>query len=312
MELFDPKKLNFNFVKSFRLFVWISAIFSVLCLGSLFWPGLNYGIDFRGGIEAVVSFTDPNVKTEDLRNLLNDKVKNLSIVEANAKDGSGKKEFYLNIQEDDVAKGTQTLKTSLDQAYPNAYTIGKMDSVGPKVGAELRKSALLALFYTCILIGLYMYWRFDARYSPGALLTIFHDLIFTVGFLVVTQMEFSTTVVAGLLTLAGYSINDTVVVFDRIRELEAKSSTMDKKQLVNIALNSTLSRTVMTAGTTLFSCLVLYFVGGEGLQPFAATLFFGIIVGTYSSLYVGAPAYLWGNKMFGVKTSMSTSRGSAK
>jgi preprotein translocase subunit SecF len=302
MELFDPKLLKINFSKTFNVFVIISSVLCFLSAVGIFYPGFNYGIDFRGGIEAQVEFTDPSVNSQAIREAVGSKIKNLTIVESTAKAADSKKEYYLNVQADDVNAGSKQLKEVLDQAYPNAYKIAKMDTVGPKIGAELRKSALLALFYTCILIGLYMYWRFDVRYSPGAIIAVVHDLLLTSGFLIVTRMEFSTTVVAALLTLAGYSINDTVVVFDRIRELEGKVGSMDKKNMLNLAINSTLSRTVMTAGTTLVSCVVLYFVGGPALREFSAALFFGIIVGTYSSIFIAAPTYLMGDKWFSTRS----------
>ena len=146
-----------------------------------------------------------------------------------------------------------------------------------------------------------MYWRFDSRFTPGALACIFHDLAVTCGFLVLTGAEFSTTVVAALLTLAGYSINDTVVIFDRIRETEGKLFGRDRKFIANEAVNSTLSRTIMTATSTLMSCAVMYFLGGPTLKDFSATLFVGIIVGTYSSIFVATPLYVWADKFFAPK-----------
>lgn len=130
-----------------------------------------------------------------------------------------------------------------------------------------------------------------------------HDLTFTAGFLVIFQLEFSTIIVAALLTLAGYSINDTVVIYDRIRELEPKYVGKDRKTLVNDAINSTISRTMMTAGATLVATMVLFFLGGPTIRDFAATLFFGILVGTYSSVFVASPIYLWADKKFGAKTA---------
>lgn len=263
------------------------------------YPGLNYGIDFRGGVEAALEFKDPNVEQKDIRELLDPKLQNLSIV--NFKDSSTSSSFLITAHSNDKVSVSEIIKSTLAQKYGaegQAWTVKKMDIVGPKVGFELRKSALLSLIYTCLLVTIYMYWRFDLRYSPGALACIFHDLVLTAGFLIVTRGEFDTTVLAAFLTLAGYSINDTVVVFDRIRELDQKGTYRDTKKLVNDAINSTLSRTIMTATTTLVSCAVLYFVGGPSLRNFAAALFFGIVVGTYSSAFVAAPLYIWADKRF--------------
>lgn len=294
MELFDPKKLNFDFVRWFKLAGVLSVSLSVISLIAMWWPGLNYGIDFRGGVEAHVNFKDKAVQQKDLRELLDSKLSNVSIVNFSE---ANQNEFLITAQSDSKASVTKVLTDTLETKYGkqgDTWTVSKMDSVGPKVGSELRKSAILSLIYTCILVTLYLYWRFDVRYTPGALGCIFHDLTLTTGFLVATKAEFSTTVVAALLTLAGYSINDTVVVFDRIRELDKKyGETKSRKDLMNEAINSTLSRTIMTASTTLIACTVLYFLGGPSLKDFAAALFFGIVVGTYSSAFVAAPLYFW-------------------
>ncbi len=307
MELFDPKKLKFNFAKYFKLTGILSLALTILSLVALIKPGLNYGIDFRGGVEAQVAFKDPSIDASVLRQLLDPKFSNLSIVNFSE---AGKQEFLITAQSDSKEETSRILTSTLEEKYGKigeAWSLSKMDSVGPKVGSDLRKAALLSLLYTCILITLYMYWRFDFRYSPGALACIFHDLIMTAGFLVLVRAEFSTTLVAALLTLAGYSINDTVVVFDRIRELEPKYVGRDKKLLLNEAINSTLSRTIMTAGMTLMSCVVLYFLGGPTLRDFAMALFFGIIVGTYSSAFVAAPTYLALDAWFARKEARGSS-----
>lgn len=297
MELFNPKSLTFNYVKWFRFAGIGSLVASLISVVLLFTPGLNYGIDFRGGVEATVNFKDKEVLQKDLRELLEKKMTNVSIVNFN---DAGRNEFSITAQGDSKESVSKVLVTTLTEKYGaegDKWTTTKMDVVGPKVGAELRKAAILSLIYTCILVTLYLYWRFDVRYSPGSLACIFHDLTMTAGFLVLTRAEFSTTVVAALLTLAGYSINDTVVVFDRIRELEKKYGPQyDKTKLINEAINSTLSRTIMTAGTTLVSCMVLYFLGGPSLKDFAAALAFGIVVGTYSSAFVATPLYLWADR----------------
>lgn len=303
MELFDPKKLNFTFSRWFKAAAIFSVTVSALSLIAIFKPGMNYGIDFRGGIEAAVEFKEANVSQKDLRANLEGKLENLNIVNFQE---AGKSEFLITAQSNSKESVGQILKNNLQEHYGaegEAWTVKKLDVVGPKVGADLRKEALLALIYTCLLVTIYMYWRFDLRYSPGALACIFHDLTFTAGFLILTRGEFDTTVLAAFLTLAGYSINDTVVVFDRIREIEAKSPGRDRTAIVDEAINSTLSRTIMTAGTTLMACAVLYFVGGPTLHAFSAALFFGIVVGTYSSAFVAAPLYVWADKYFSAKST---------
>ncbi len=308
MELFNPKSLNFQFVKSFKFFVPFSFTMFLICLFGMFVkPGIKYGIDFRGGIESTVAVKSAEVTSAQLRNLLESKIEGLSIVESKSLKEGFAKEFLITgatqKKEDVAAALTQQLNSI--GAKDQDWTIVKTDSVGAKVGSELRKSALMSLIYTAILIALYMYVRFDMRYSPGAIVGVLHDLVFTCGFLVLIGTEFSTEVVAALLTLAGYSINDTVVVFDRIREIEQTMFGKSKAWIVDHALNTTLSRTFITGGTTILCLIVLFFVGGASLRAFSVTLLFGIIVGTYSSVYVAAPLYLWGDKIWGDSTQKS-------
>jgi preprotein translocase subunit SecF len=298
MELFNPKHLKFDWAKHFKLVGWTSFILCIVSLVCVFTVGLNYDIDFRGGIEAHVQFPQGHVSQKELREVLETHLKNVSVVNFSE---AGVDEFLVTAQSQSKESLAQTLKTTLTAKYGTegtGFKVTKMDVVGPKVGHDLRKSAILSLLYTCLLVGLYLYWRFDVRFVPGALACIVHDLLITVLFLLITRMEFSMTVVAALLTLAGYSINDTVVVFDRIRETEHKYMGRDKKFIVNDAVNSTLSRTIMTAATTMVCCLVLFFVGGEALRPFSAALFIGILVGTYSSVYVATPLWVWSDRYF--------------
>ncbi len=312
MELFDPKKLNFQFVKSFKYFVTASVVISVACLFAMFVaPGFKYGIDFRGGTEAIVGFKDSSVNTSQIRDVLNDKVPGLSIVEVQNQQGQTdyKKEFMIT----GISDSKESVAKAFDQglakfgAKNSEWTISKLDTVGPKVGGELRHAAFWSLIYTALLITLFIYLRFDARFAPGAMIAVFHDLALTCGFLVFTKTEISTEVVAALLTLAGYSINDTVVVFDRIREVEHSMVGRTKAALIDYAVNSTLSRTMITAAISLLSLAILYFVGGVTLRDFSMTLFVGILVGTYSSIFVAAPLYLWGDKLWGTAASIESS-----
>jgi preprotein translocase subunit SecF len=296
MEFLNPKSLNINFTKYFKPVGIFAIIITVLAMISVVFPGVNYGIDFRGGIEAKISFADGSVDTAAIRDSLEGKLEGASVIKF--EDATKNiNEYLITAQGESKEAVSDALNGALSARFgaPSAstWTVEKLDFVGPKAGSELRKSAILSLFYTCILITLFLIFRFDIRYSPGALLAIFHDLMITVGFIVLMRIEFSVTVVAALLTLAGYSINDTIVIFDRIRETEGKIKSGDKTAVVNEALNTTLSRTLLTALSTLGSCLVLYFVGTSEIKDFALILFFGIIVGTFSSLFVSTPLYFY-------------------
>jgi preprotein translocase subunit SecF len=306
MEFFKPNSLNFKFTKYFKIFGIGSTVLTLVALVAIFSPGLNFGIDFRGGIEAQVSFHQ-DVTVESLREQLGGKLRNVAVVKFN--DTSTTHDFSITAQADDkenVAKILQeTLSTKFGESSESSWVVKKLDVVGPKVGASLKKSALLSLVFTCLLITLYMYWRFDMRFSPGALFCIFHDLAVVTGLVAILGIEFTTTTVAALLTLAGYSINDTVVVYDRIRELESNFKGRDKTEMINFALNTTLSRTIMTAGTTLICCIVLYLTSGSELRDFAFILFIGILIGTYSSIFVASPLYLWSDRRINAQNNPS-------
>lgn len=305
MEFFSPNKMHIRFSSFYKQTIIFSVLLVVASLVLLYTPGINYGIDFKGGIEAHVRFNEaPAIGT--LRSTLDPKLQNLSVVGFT----DSPEEFLITAQADDKESVTLALTSGLTEQFgaPSASTweVMTMDVVGAKVGADLLESAILSIIYTCLLITIFMYWRFDMRFSPGALMCIFHDLIIVCGFLSLTGIEFSTTVVAALLTLAGYSINDTVVVYDRIREMEGKFLGKSKIEIVDKAVNSTLSRTIMTTLTTVISCLVLYFLGGIALKDFALTLLVGILIGTYSSIYVAAPLFVWADKRFSAEAREAT------
>lgn len=298
MEFLNPKSLHINFVKYFKPVGICTIILTVVSMALMIFPGINYGIDFRGGVESKIAFADPNVDTAAVRKVLGVKLDNVSVIKF--EDSKKANEYLITAQGSSKEAVSNTLNAELGAAFgapsESTWTVQKLDFVGPKAGSDLRKSALLSLFYTCILITLFLIFRFDIRYSPGALICIFHDLIVTMGFVVLARIEFSVTVVAALLTLAGYSINDTIVVFDRIRETEHKAKGNDKGSIINLALNTTLSRTFLTAATTMVSCLILFFVGTSEIRDFAIILFVGILVGTYSSLFVSSPMFYYTDK----------------
>ena len=169
----------------------------------------------------------------------------------------------------------------------------KIDYVGPQVGAELIKKGFLALFMSFLFIMIYIWIRFDWQFGLGGIFALIHDAIVTMGFFSITGLEFNLTSIAAILTIIGYSINDSVVIYDRIRENIRRNKKMDLAQLINSSINSTLSRTILTSSTTLISIIALIAFGGEALRSFSIATFFGIIVGTYSSIYISAPILLY-------------------
>ena len=290
MRLF--KKTNIDFIG--KRFFWysVSTVMVLIGLISIVFKGINYGIDFQGGTELIIAFS-PRVDIGNVRVLL-DKV------------GFGKSEikFYgsegsLLIRTNEQAEGTTIgtkIKTALAEGLPgNNIQVLREDKIGPKVGKELRTDALLAVMWALGAILVYIGIRFKFRYGLGATISIFHDVLTTFGFLSILNglipglnLEITQEVIAAFLTLIGVSVNDTVVIFDRIRENEKIHRSMPLGDLMNKSLNETLSRTIITSGTIFLVLLILLIFGGEVNRGFAFTMAFGIVTGTYSSIYVAS------------------------
>lgn len=199
----------------------------------------------------------------------------------------------------DAGLGTEALELLKEKAYLGAYTVLQADNVGPQIGAELRTKGILAVVFSIIGMLIYIWLRFELRFGLGAVVALFHDVIISLGAFALMGYEFNLTTVAAFLTVVGYSVNDTVVVFDRVRENLRQSRREPLKDLLNRALNQTLSRTVLTSGTTLLAVGTLYFLGGEVIRGFAFVLLVGIIVGTYSSIFIASPVVLAWETRFG-------------
>jgi preprotein translocase subunit SecF len=197
--------------------------------------------------------------------------------------------------EQDQTEVATKIKQVLDSNFPNQFEYRKTDFVGPQVGSELIKKGFMALTMSFILMMFYIWIRFDWQFGIGGVLALIHDAILTIGFFSITQLEFDLTSVAAILTIIGYSINDSVVIYDRIREYMRKYKKKEIDEILNLSINSTLSRTVLTGGSTLVALVALIFLGGEVLRSFSVSVFFGIIVGTYSSIYISAPVLLYMN-----------------
>jgi preprotein translocase subunit SecF len=195
----------------------------------------------------------------------------------------------------------KNIQDALSQEYNNHIEYRKIDFVGPQIGSSLIKKGFFALFFSFISILIYIWFRFDWQFGIGGIFALIHDTILTLGFFAITQLEFNLTSIAAILTIIGYSINDSVVIYDRIRENITKNPKMKLDDLINSSTNSTLSRTVLTAGATIVSLLALIFFGGDVLRSFSVATFFGIIIGTYSSIYISAPILLYFNPVKQVK-----------
>lgn len=247
---------------------------------------------------------DASVQTIDSNNFL---IKIGGINLANLAKNSSDLDKSISSNDSDIQNNTSSqtklsqqqivknIQDALNQEYSNHIEYRKIDFVGPQIGSSLIKKGFFALFFSFISILIYIWFRFDWQFGIGGIFALIHDTILTLGFFAITQLEFNLTSIAAILTIIGYSINDSVVIYDRIRENITKNPKMKLNDLINSSTNSTLSRTVLTAGATIVSLLALIFFGGDVLRSFSMATFFGIIIGTYSSIYISAPILLYFN-----------------
>lgn len=292
MELFH--NVNIDWLGKKWYFLGFSLIFSVAGLISM---GLHLahtgspvplGVDFRGGTQVLVQFQNaPDL--DQIRRATEAAGLNAKIV---SYDVPEKHQMLISLPEQSDASvdaGRTQIVTTLQTHYANPATVVKVESVGPTVGHQLEKQAGLATLYSLIGMLIYLWFRFELIYGVAAVVAVFHDTLITVGFFALTNREISLTVIAAILTLVGYSMNDTIVVFDRIRENLRLSRRESLTDLVNRSINQTLSRTVLTSGLTFLTVVALYLFGGEVLRGFSFALVVGILIGTYSSIAVAAP-----------------------
>ncbi|MDX2082946.1 MAG: protein translocase subunit SecF [Rickettsiales bacterium] len=276
-----------DFMKLQKLALIMSVICMLASIALVFVKGLNFGIDFAGGIliEARMQETPDLAK---IRQLLEGQAKDLQIQNIDEKD------VLIRVAKSDIEQSVliKKIQTILNQNYSN-IEYRKVDYVGPQVGAELIMRGVMSLLLSFLFIMIYIWIRFDWQFGLGGIFALLHDAVLTIGFFAVTQLEFNLTSIASILTIIGYSINDSVVIYDRIRENLIKFKAISLAQLINSSINSTLSRTILTAGATLTSLLALVIFGGETLRSFSLSAFFGIIIGTYSSIYISAPILIY-------------------
>ena len=293
-------KFNFNFVGKFPLAVAMSALLVIGSIVLFFSKGLNYGVDFTGGAEIQVGF-DKDISLSDLRKTLNDGGFTNSQVTSF---GESKQHYLIKVSANsgNLNETTDKITKMLQTSFTDAGTrIDKTDIVGPKAGEQLRISGFQAMAWALLMIMIYIALRFDFKYSPGAIVALIHDVLIIIGIFVLFGREFSLQVVGALLAVIGYSVNDTVVVYDRVREHEDKSPSSKLRDLINTALNETLSRTMLTSITTFIVAFVMFIMGGSGIADFFFAITLGVIIGTYSSLFVAAPTILFFDKYTGKK-----------
>ncbi len=294
-----PQKTNFRFVKYAPIAGVISVILCVAAIVGCFYPGLNLGIDFRGGASMEVSKPAGQVlELDKVRGAVSEL--GLGDVQVQGIDSSASAIVRFQIPEDEGQSAVVArVEKAIDEAVGEVKYSG-ISVVGSKVSGELFTSGLLALGAAIVLMFIYIWFRFEPQFGFGAVAGLVHDLILTFGLIVLFRFEFSLNTVAAILTVIGYSMNDTVVVFDRLRENLRKYKTMPLREVIDLSLNETLSRTIITGVTAVGVLAVLALFGGEALFGFSIVLMVGIVIGTYSSIYVGAPIILlWGVKRGG-------------
>ncbi|WP_374387627.1 protein translocase subunit SecF [Brevundimonas sp.] len=298
-----PQKTNFQFVKYARAAGVLSVVLCIASIIGCFYPGLNMGIDFRGGASMEVSKPAGQViELDQVREAVNTlnlgdvQVQGIARRDTNANDGSTAILRFQVPEGRDQTQVVRQVEASITQAVGEVAYSG-VSVVGSKVSGELFTSGLMALGVAVLLMFLYIWFRFEPQFGFGAVVGLLHDVILTFGLIVLFKLEFSLNMVAAILTVIGYSMNDTVVVFDRLRENLRKYKTMPLREVIDLSLNETLSRTIITGVTAVMVLAALAVFGGEALFGFSVALMFGIIIGTYSSIYVGAPIILlWGVK----------------
>lgn len=269
-------------------FVFSSVLITLGVVSLILHGGPRFNIDFQGGTLVHLKF-DNDVKIEDVRTVL----KEQGYGDSEIKHFGEQNEIVIRSGIDyNSEEFANVIEPILSKAFPdNPFVEQRVEKVGPKIGKELIVDALYAIFWAIILILIYVIWRFEIKFALGAILALLHDVIITIGIFSLLDVEISAPIIAAVLTIVGYSLNDTIVVFDRIRE-NLKTRQKDSAafiKIINTSLNETLSRTIITSLTTLFVVTVLYFFGGEVLRSFAFALIIGIIIGTYSSLFVASP-----------------------
>ena len=293
-------KYNFNFNKYFKIFNIVSIFFVIISIVLLFFKGLNFGVDFKGGTLIELRIIDKQTTISQIRqSFLNMELGDVSVKEF------GKTNDYLvkfETTEEDSTKSTNAkkdliaeIKSNLSKDIGEIFEFRRVEKVGPKVSSELLKSGIIAIALSLTAMLIYIWIRFEWQFSIGAILALFHDVLLTLGLFSLFNLEINLSIVAAVLTIVGYSMNDTVVIYDRVRENLKKYSDVKIFDLTNISINETLSRTIITSVTTLLALLSIFIFGGEILKGFSLAMILGVIFGTYSSIYIANPILIFFN-----------------
>jgi preprotein translocase subunit SecF len=295
MELIKPG-LKIPFTRYRKTAIVISTIVNLAVLILLFTKGPNLGVDFAGGTMVHLKFQQ-NVTIPDVRQAFDKMDLGGSVIQDFGQPGAN--EYLVRLDKTSVeigVLGEQIKKVLTDQFGADQFEVRRIESVGPKIGQDLRQRGALSVIIATIMMGAYIWFRFDLRFGMGAVIALVHDVLIAVGALMLANYEFDLTIIAALLTIVGFSVNDTVVICDRIRENMRKIKRETLEGIINISINETLSRTILTTSTALLVLLSLYLLGGAVIRPFAFTLLVGFISGVYSTIFIASPVILMWEK----------------
>ena len=281
----EKKEIAFN--KFYKLFNLVSIFLTLISILLLLFKGLNYGVDFKGGTLIELRAKDSQINITKLReSLLNMKLGDVSV-----KQFGNENDYLIKFEKknDNNPNFIQEIKEDLTKSVGPGFNFRRVENVGPKVSAELLRSGIIAIALSLAAMLFYIWIRFEWQFSLGAIVALLHDVLITLGVFSLFNLEINLSIVAAVLTIVGYSMNDTVVIFDRVRENLKKFSDIKIFNLTNISINETLSRTIITSITTLLALLSIYFLGGEILKGFSLAMILGVVFGTYSSIYIANP-----------------------
>lgn len=280
---------HINFLSKIATFLTISIMLVILSIGTIFFKGLNFGIDFNGGTIIEVQKIIGNADVSEMR----ERLSSLDIGNTQLQEFGKETDLLIRVEQNSDQEGSQqAIIKKITETIQSDYEIRRIEVVGPKVSGELIQKGITAVIASIVCVLIYIWFRFEWQFGVGAIVALIHDIVITIGVFSLFQLEFNLSIIAALLTIVGYSLNDTVVIYDRIREELRKYKKMPILELINQALNQTLSRTLMTSITTLIALLSLYLFGGEVIRGFTFAMIWGVLIGTYSSIFIASPVLI--------------------
>ncbi|MDA8764622.1 protein translocase subunit SecF [Candidatus Pelagibacter bacterium] len=276
---------KFNFSSKFKIANTLSLLLFILSILFIFFKGLNYGIDFKGG--TLIELRSDNTDASTIRTLLN----NMDLGDVNVKKFGQEGDYLIKVEqkEDDNNKIIPKIKKNLSDNLTAEVNFRRVENVGPKVSSELLQSGIIAISLSLAAMLFYIWIRFEWQFSIGSIIALFHDVVITLGVFSVLSLEINLSIIAAALTIVGYSMNDTVVIYDRIRENLNKYNRLNISEIADLSINDTLARTIITSATTLLALLSIFILGGEILRGFSFAMILGVVIGTYSSIFVASP-----------------------